>query len=322
MHKKSLFLTPRGAHNIYIYHINTNKFEMVRLKKPKVCKDNSYIEWLKFSSSAIVGNSIYFIPRTYPAIVEMNILTYELIYYEQWLNELKGKIFENEAFFWSQYIIHEDKLILASANSNMLLYFDTKLKVFKQLYCGNEKKGYSGIVQWGENILLTDRKSGQLEIWDPSQKSVKKFQSMPPDFKTKKVIGFSKLISNEGYIYAIPLWANMLLKISLRDKKVITIVNYDEERNGSEEIAVCCAWIWNKELYCLNNLSSRIDIIGEDDNYINSMYLSFSPHFIDQMEKAILNKDCSIWEESPIIDVSAYIRYVFSREKDRKEKIY
>lgn len=150
-----LFLTPRGAKCISVYDIKKGKFEEIELNMPVPYNANPYVNWLKFISSIIVDKSLYMIPRSYPAIIEMNLQTYKLMYYVKWLSDIKDKIIDQDSFFWSDCIIKDKDLILASSIANIIFSFNTETKKFNIAYSAEERQGYSGMSMIGQNILLT-----------------------------------------------------------------------------------------------------------------------------------------------------------------------
>lgn len=306
-----LLLVPRGASSIALYNIKEKTFHKIELKKIETKSKNSYVSWMKFICSVIVDNSIYMIPRTYPAIVELNLITYQLDYHNQWVSEADERLFENEAFFWSDYVVKGKTIILASANGDYLLSFDTIKKSYKIIDCNNNWNGFSGIEVLEENLLLTGRKDGIIKLWDSKNNTIRDFGQLPQGFFVHKIIGFSKLMRIGSSILAIPLWANMLLKIDPDQETIVCLKEYDEERNGSEEIAVCCAWVEEGKLYCHNNLLKQIDIFDEK-GYKASIDLTITEDFCQCMEKRMRDMN-QAFPESPIFSLRDYQKYVIQK---------
>lgn len=309
-----LFLTPRAAKCISVFNIKKNKFEEIALSLPVQYNANLYVDWLKFISSIIVDDKLYLIPRSYPAIIEMNLCTYEQVYHVQWLFDIKNKILENDSFFWSDCIIRNKELILASSIANIIFSFNVETKRYKVLYSGNIPQSYSGISLIEKNVLLTERKSGKLKLWDVSKNKMIDYGRMPEQFAIKKVIGFSSLVQIGNSIFAIPLWANMLLRIIPSNTEIQTVKNYDEERGNNEEIAISCAWTKNRKLYCMNNLSKCIEVYDENGNTVEFFHLTFANNFFKQMEKQILHNKEALFGESEIFPIGSYIRYISVKE--------
>ncbi len=305
-----LFLIPRAAKCISVFDIKKNEFEEIEISVPVQYDANLYVDWLKFISSIIADDWLYMIPRSYPAIIEMNLHTYELVYHIQWLFDIKNKIMEYDSFFWSDCIIRDEELILASSIANIILAFNIETKRYKVLYSGNIPQSYSGMSMIGKNILLTERKSGRLKLWDMSQNIMTDYGIMPDAFSIKKVIGFSSLIQIGNSIFAIPLWANMMLRVIPGNTEIQTVKNYDAERGNNEEIAISCAWTKNRKLYCMNNLSKSIEVFDENGNTVEYIHMTIADNFCKQMEEKILHNKEALFGESEIFPIKAYLKYI------------
>ena len=304
----TLILAPRGASSIALYNIKENKFSQIKLEKIKAKSKNAYVNWLKFICSVIVDDSIYMIPRTYPAIVELNLATRQVDYHNQWLHEADERLFENEAFFWSDYAVNGKTIILAAANGVYLMFFDTVRKSHQIVECKNNENGFSGIERLEDNLLLTGRKDGAIKLWDSNSNTIKNFGQLPQGFFVHKIIGFSKLVRIGSWIMAIPLWANMLLKIDPGRETIVCLKDYDKERNGNEEIAVCCTWIEKGQLYCHNNLLKQIDIFDEK-GYCGCVDLKIAEDFCQCMEKDMRSINQPL-PENPVFSLTDYQKYV------------
>lgn len=305
-----LFIIPRGAECISIYNIKTEEFKTIEVEPPVQYDANPYIKWLKFISSKIVGNSLYMIPRSYPAIIEMDLFTYKCIYHVHWLYDIKSKIVECDSFFWSDCVIKDKELILASSIANVIFSFNTVTKSYSVLYSGETPQCYSGMLMVGKDMLLSERRSGRLKLWNLSQNKMTDYGKMPDRFVTNRIIGFSSLIQVGNSIFAIPLWANMLLRIIPENIEIQTVQNYDKERGKNEEIAICCAWTSNRKLYCMNNLSKCIDVFDESGTFEKSSQMILADGFCEQIEKKMLSNKTSLFGESRIFDIKAYKNYV------------
>lgn len=132
---------------------------------------------------------------------------------------------------------------------------------------------------------------------------------MPEKFITNSFIGFSSLKWVGNSIFAIPLWANMLLRISPENEEIHIVKNYDEERGENKEIAVCCAWTKNRKLYCVNNLSKCIDVFDENGKSEGFFHIEIADDFDKQMEERILSNNQPLFEESGFFSIRAYTKY-------------
>ena len=256
---KKIYLIPRGASALIVYSIEKNDFKRVDIIEPTSNNKNPYIEYLKFSVGAIYENKLYMIPRTYPAIVIFDMINETLEYETEWLDMLEEYIFEGEAFFWTDYCIRNDELILAGANSDCIIRRSFTTKKYSLTHIFNDCNGYSGIEYVENKLFLASRKNGRIICIDTDEGQTVQSLVMPSGFGVKMIIGFSRLIYLNGYIYAIPLWANYFIRINVSNLSIDVIKDYDSERGESGEVATCCAWIEENQICIDNNLSDIID---------------------------------------------------------------
>jgi hypothetical protein len=308
-----LYLTPLGAEHIAVYCIETGEFQTIPLNKPSSFAPNPYVAWLKFIKSVIVGESLYMLPRSYPAIIEMDLITHQLTYHTQWLSYIQGKTVNRDALFWSDCVVKSNRLILPSAIANMVFSFDIITKKFSIIYSGNQPTCYSGISEIQDGILLSERNSGRLELLDLSQNRLMPYGKMPEGFKTDQIIGFLDFLQMGDSIFAIPLWANMLLRIVPTDGEILLIRNYDEDRGESKDIAVRRAWVYNGKLYCMNNFTGEIDVFQQNGVFEKSFAVTASENFAHNMGKNIVHNKMQMFAESNIFPLKGYLSYILKK---------
>ena len=255
-YSKKLFLIPRGASALVVYDLEKDYFKRFEIVAPQ--NKNHYVDYLKFSTSLIYENKIYMIPRTYPALVIFDMENEEFEYEVDWLAKIKEYIFEPEAYFWSDYCALNNELILVGANNDCIVRRSFITGEYSVQHVANENLGFSGVDVVNGKIVTSRRKDGQLVVIDNN--GTIEYLKMPESFSVNRIIGFSKLVRLNNHLYAIPMWANYLLKINIHTLDIDIIKDYDEDRIDNNEIASCCAWVENDNLCIDNNLNNRIDV--------------------------------------------------------------
>lgn len=257
-----IYLIPRGASALIVYDMIHDTFKRYELDTPSENYKNPYVEYLKFSIGLINENKLYMIPRTYPAIVVFDIMSETLYYETDWVNLLNNHIFEGEAYFWADYCLYDNELILASANSDCIVRRSFDTNDYSVQYISNDSKGFSGIEIINGQIFLCSRKDGSIIYIDKN--GVENRLPMPDELNVRRIIGYSKLLKLGEYIYAIPMWANYFVRINIDNHQIELIKNYDDERNGNEAVATCCAWIEDNNICIDNNLRHVIETFSEE----------------------------------------------------------
>lgn len=308
-----LYLIPLVADKIAVYSIASGVFQTIALETPHTFVANPYISWLKFIKSVIVGEILYMLPRSYPAIIEMNLITHHLTYHTQWLSYIQGKTLNRDALFWTDCAVQGNQLILPSAIANMVLSFDTITKKFSIIYSGNQTVCYSGISKMQDGILLSERNSGRLELLDLSQRRLLPYGKMPEGFKTNQVIGFLNFLHIGDNIFVIPWWANMLVRIVPATGEILPVKNYDKERGENKDVAVRRAWVYGEKLYCMNNFTGEIDVFLQDGSFEKTFAFTASENFSYSMEKNIIKKKMQMFAESNIFPLKGYLSYILKK---------
>lgn len=150
---KNLIFIPMNAKKIWILDKETFIWKSIRLEE--------YEEYnSKFYQGYIKNEYLYMIGCSVPAIVKVNLNTYE---YKSILFPLREK---REYYFRSDYIEVDNKLLLASYFDNSIMYFDLVDETIEFKEIGHENNMYSGICYDGQNYWLSPRYNTAIIKWD------------------------------------------------------------------------------------------------------------------------------------------------------------
>ncbi len=203
-YKEFLVFAPESAEHICIYNTDSGEFITKEIPAPSACR--GYQPNFKFGAVIFFEGCFFFIPQTYPAVIKMKALSWELDYLNEWVTE--------EAFcFKKGYSLYKNFVTIPSALSDMMLKLDMaagraiieragweKEEKGAWTLCENEKECWA-ISYPDSHILCTNKDT---EIWN-------KIDDYPSDFEGNGypfAIGFMK----RGIFYACPVKANMMLK--------------------------------------------------------------------------------------------------------------
>jgi len=110
--KDILILAPRAAEKIMMYHIKKCSFTEVKLDTERMGERDIFN---LFSGVHIFDDSAYLIPGRFPAIVRLDLHTFEIEYFDLWHEELKSKLKgydERKVIFARCNCVLKDKLLL------------------------------------------------------------------------------------------------------------------------------------------------------------------------------------------------------------------
>lgn len=165
----------------------------------------------KFWNAHLYKNYLYMIPSRYPAIVRVNLDTYEI-------NEIAGCVTPNEeagadyGYFFSDYVA-ERKIYLASCMSNYILQFDMDMLKCSWIEIGRKCNRYVGMTRVGEKIWIAPRRNTAVVEWDINNGKVMEYD-LPSQFKDEyNFLG----ISNRDGLYLSGILDGKTLMFHLED---------------------------------------------------------------------------------------------------------
>lgn len=127
-YKGKLILAPCSAKEVSIYDIKEKQFTKIGIKTPPKHLQKYYLPHRKFRNALVVNDSVYFMPNSYPAIMELNLLTGEVHYYDEWVKKVHQLEMVGYCYSACYPIVNEHIIYMASMCTNAWLEFDTQSK--------------------------------------------------------------------------------------------------------------------------------------------------------------------------------------------------
>ena len=161
-----LVLVPMTAKKIWIYSLENRQWRGLERKyvtENDCCKE--IFRAIKYKEY------LFFIGSNYPAIIRMNIETYNLEYLTEPYNFLESKKNPSECYFISDYAIQNNYLLVASCLNNYVLQLNMDTFEFEWFEVGNKDYCYSGIAWDGEYYWLSPRRGTPIVKWDGKAKA-------------------------------------------------------------------------------------------------------------------------------------------------------
>lgn len=274
-----IYMIPFRANNIYIYTIKTGVFENILIRKDiKPYSKVIYNPALKFVTSVIYNNSLYLIPRTYPAIIEYNLLDGKIHYYEEWLRLINPYIETEKIFFKNDVYIKDDIITLFSYNSNFVMEFDTTMKEFR--------------------VFASDK-----YLENPYMEKVIKDKHL-------KSSDFKCLLFTEDYVYYIFYKEPRFLRLDIKNRIWEDVKSVDSM--GNDNIGVYCAWIHKKKVYLYNAQSNMIEEYDSDNILRRRFKVEIGKEKLHNMLQSYLLK--KYYVEKPFFSLREYINWLQNEE--------
>ncbi len=159
VYNNNIVIAPLKARNIWIFSLDSCAWKQIELKEFNDGLGKSF-----FRSVYIYNNKAFFFGGYYPAIVILNLDTYEIEYISEVFDE-KGGV-NTDLFFRSGPVVFNDRLYLASSIDNSVLVIDLKLLTYEWKKVGDKDDKYSGIVFDDGFFWLSPRKGKYIIRWD------------------------------------------------------------------------------------------------------------------------------------------------------------
>jgi len=223
---KKLYFAPHYKNDkISIFDIDKNEFEQIDIKN-----DNK-IEH-KFIRAISFKKFIYFIPKSFPAIMRLNTDIEEIEYFSQCIDDVskiqvsKLKGAENMLFFGHSIVGTEIALIINGANAVMFFNMETGNYEIKSI--GEKSELYNDICYDGQNYYIAPCYEKYIVKWNRQSNEILKIE-LPSSFSRKENNNGSFTIqySNE-YLWLFPYAANNAYKIDINTNKITELPELTE----------------------------------------------------------------------------------------------
>lgn len=219
-----------------VYDLGTKENIEVSLETLEIIQKN--MREPLFSGMIRNGDYLFCMGYAYPAIVRVNVNTYQLDYMTCWQEYLKKLPIESSGlgyFASRQYVIEHNSLFVPFSCNTAVLKIDLDSLQEEVIYIDVISGGFSCICQWDEErFLLTGagENSDWLYLWNIEKNVVERkweMQKTPNDLSVTKM-----LLSDDGRVFLFPWqnWGNYdvdiyclnqcdgtLVKMGLIDKK-------------------------------------------------------------------------------------------------------
>ncbi len=225
-----IFLIPGNADNLGRYNIIDNSFNYYPIRTPIIKSVVKYDPICKFFHGCTCDNSIIFFPNTYPALLQMDMNSGEIFYYDEWINEL-NTIAKSEAceyYFGDGYVKISNTIYLCMSCCDRIFTINTMdMSIgFMRIDCNVDS--FEGIAHEGDFLYLIGKKANDhyLIICDTDGKLCKKI-ALP--FKGNcEWISFLRPFLFGSFVYIMPYKAEHCFSIDLESDDVRVEESLDE----------------------------------------------------------------------------------------------
>ena len=220
------YFSPGSARSICIYDVTTGERQDVPYENP--LENGNFGGILKYE------HYLYFLPSRYQAIIRLDQHTGEITYYRECLEEILPTITAGHMQLlggaaWQRY---PNLIYIAALQSNKVMTFDMTTGEYSWQDVGPEDTDCCAIVEeyYGSGIFwLFPWRKEKIRRWDTrtGECQVLGIEDYPDGYECQtdwwdleSQYKFSCIVRMDGYIYLLPNYGNMAMRLNMAEKKL------------------------------------------------------------------------------------------------------
>ena len=220
-----LFLIPYISDYIAIYDIKSEKMQFIELNEDYLdIRTESLLITLKFEDVLVQGKFLYMIPKTYHAIVKVDME--DLILEEIPLGKKGTEIF---CYCMGSACQQDNRVVFPVYSDGCICVFNTDTNEIKRVCPSGRKKKYSNVFSIGNELWLIPAKIYEgIDIWDIKHQTIKETLMFSDEInalsRKNKSIDFRTgfLIERQLYLLSYELDSSIIINL---DSKTADIWN-------------------------------------------------------------------------------------------------
>lgn len=213
---EQLIFVPCSAKEIAVYNYRSNIIKKISLQDMKGIGNDGLYEGIKFVSADLYKNDIWFWGAGYPAVVRLNLLTEELIYYKEWRKWISSEV--DCGVMFSNAVIREENGYAPFFCDDAVLKINLDTGSMERIPVPFSGTGFYWAADDGVDLWFIETDSRSVVRWNPDTGLVKEIK-LP--YKEKSLITpFQSPIVSREKIYLFP---NGIRAVYVIDRKTNTI---------------------------------------------------------------------------------------------------
>lgn len=250
-----LVFAPLAADDILIYDIEMNQYALIPIKKR-----NDYIgENAKFYAMVARKNIVYIFPAHYPAIIQLDMSDFSVIYHINWLDEINGYGVNGKDYFRQSVIMKENMILAPFCFMDKVLIFDTQSKITRILTIETNRdaqEGFAAICDDGEYYWLLSLFGDEIYKWTFDSGVANRYSL---ENRNNCIYSFTGALCAHNMVLVIPAGANDIYIIDTVQGSIEKYESYEfgvfaDDKTDTPLAFFCIKEIQNGEfLICTRN---------------------------------------------------------------------
>lgn len=223
---RKFYFSPNSAKSICIYDESTGERKDIPFDNP--------LEFGNFGGILKYEHYLFFMPSRYPALVRLDEKTGELTYYRECLQEILPTVTAQhmELLGPAAWRTYPNLVYITALQSNRIMTFDMATGDYSWQAVGPEDTDCGCIVEekYGSGVFwLFPWRTKKIRRWDTrtGECEVLGAEAYPADYACQTdwwnltdQYKFSCILRLDGYIWLLPAYGNMALRLNMAEKKL------------------------------------------------------------------------------------------------------
>lgn len=281
-YKNILVFTPFTADAIAVYRMDTEEVIRIPLKEPHTKKQKvPYNENGKFSGCTVYGKYAFLFPCSYPAIIKLDLDTYEAQYLYEPIAGLEKMIRYENSFYFKPGIQNDDIVKLWCVAAGALVEFDMEREVFKVCYRSDGDDRYIRLVEnetayW---VIPCTQNAKVLKL----SKEYQLLETIAlPDGAASGSLPFVDAVATQDDVWIFPGTAGSIVKISSGDSRAELARIFDvEDADTYQRADTDWRFFFGKQigryLFAFHNFSQELYIYDLDTGSLRKKKIRTDP---------------------------------------------
>lgn len=290
LQEDNIVFAPFNANNVAIYNIKTKTFSSMMTNNQL----QKSVQAEKYAGVIAYKNNIFMLPCFSPSIACFSLNDFSFHLETGWINEEWKKLKVNsDDIFYRRYLVIENRyLLIPLYNTNAVLEFDMETGMANLNAVGREGNSYSGICYDGSNYWLSPRHYGSVIRWDRINNTYIEYDDFPIEYK-KCNFSFNDIVYCSGYVWMVPLNANIVIKINPRTGKMETVPAFQSYLFPKKKFQ----WIHTDgdKIVTLSVQGNTILTFDPANNEIQKCFAVYPKYVKDEIKKKGLSLEKMSW---------------------------
>ncbi len=281
---EKIFLIPHNAISIAVYDIKFEKFSKIFLKEVSCFgKQKIAMEQHKFWKSVLYNKEIIMMPCNYPAMVILNIKTFEIRYITDFVQKLDRLSLIAQPYI-TDMKIENDIAYCSCGCMNAVIKINLRSHESEIIVVPSKSDGYAGIAKVNDDIWLGPVISGGIIRYNTKTKKIIEYIDYPEDLKYPAV-PFQTFFRYGNRLLLVPALANQFILLNIQNGKMekieelSRIISKEKDKNVYSYDTATAYFYQDYVLTFVNGADYGIYRYDFEREEIKSFYLYSKRHY-------------------------------------------